>query len=69
MLEYAQNKGIGSFYLSHIVLLSNQQNKPIFLRVFMSNPAQDLYKRFGFIVYDKTISHYLMRYDPKLFNE
>lgn len=69
MLEYAQNKGIGSFYLNYIVSLSNQQNKPIFLQVYISNPAQDLYKRFGFTVYDKTISHYLMRYDPKIFNE
>lgn len=65
MLAEVQNKGIGSFYLRHIVSLSNQQNKPIFLRVFMSNPAQNLYMRFGFEVYDKTISHYLMRYDPK----
>lgn len=64
MIEYAQNKGIGSFYLSHIVSLSNQQNKPIFLRVFKTNPAQNLYKRFGFEVYDETHSHYLMRYDP-----
>ena len=65
MLEHAQNKGIGSFYLRHIISLANQQNKPIFLQVFMSNPAYELYKRFGFVVYDKTVSHYLMRYDPK----
>lgn len=32
------------------------------LRVFISNPAQNLYKRFGFAVYDKTRSHYLMKY-------
>ena len=65
MLDYARNKGIGSYYLSHLVSLADEQKKPIFLRVFMSNPAQNLYKRFGFSIYDKTISHYLMRYDPK----
>lgn len=62
MLECAQNKGLGSFFLSHIISLANRQNKPAFLQVFMSNPAQNLYKRFGFTVYDKTISHYLMKY-------
>ncbi len=69
MLGYAQNKGLGSFYLNHITSLANHQNKPAFLQVFMSNPAQNLYKRFGFTVYDKTISHYLMRYEPRLFCE
>lgn len=69
MLECAQNKGLGSFYLNHITSLAKDQNKPAFLRVFKSNPAQNLYKRFGFRVYDKTISHYLMKYEPKLFCE
>ena len=65
MLECAQNKGIGSFYLGYIISLSNQQSKPIFLRTFMSNPAQNLYKRFGFIIYNKTVSHYLMKFVPE----
>lgn len=63
MLECAQNKGFGSFFLNHIISLANHQNKPAFLQVFMSNPAQNLYKRFGFAIYDKTISHYLMQYE------
>jgi ribosomal protein S18 acetylase RimI-like enzyme len=65
MLECARNQGVGSFYLSHVISLANEQKKPIFLKVFQSNPAQKLYKRFGFSVYDKTNSHYLMRYDPE----
>ena len=65
MLEKAQNQGIGSFYLEHIISLSDKGNKPIFLQVFKSNPAQNLYKRFGFVVYDETKSHSLMKYDPK----
>ena len=64
MIEKAQNMGLGSFYLNKIVSLSENSKKPIFLKVFKSNPAQNLYKRFGFTIYDETVSHYLMRYDP-----
>lgn len=65
LIQTAQNKGVGSFYLKHITSLSKQKNKPIFLKVFQSNPAQNLYSRFGFEIYDKTATHYLMRYDPR----
>ncbi|MDK2952604.1 MAG: hypothetical protein PWQ77_2269 [Kosmotogales bacterium] len=64
LIEKAQNKGVGSFFLKELVSLSDRTNKPIFLRVFKSNPAQNLYKRFGFIIYDEIPSHFLMRYDP-----
>lgn len=64
MLEVSQCKGVGSFYLQYITSLSNKTNKPIFLKVFKSNPAQILYKRFGFLVESETESHYLMRYNP-----
>ena len=64
IIDKAQNMGIGSFYLNKIISLSKKSGKPIFLKVFKSNPAQNLYKRFGFKTYDETPSHYLMRYDP-----
>ena len=64
MIEIAQNKGVGSFYLAHITSLSRKTNKAIFLKVFRSNPAMDLYRRFGFRVSNETPTHYLMRYDP-----
>jgi GNAT superfamily N-acetyltransferase len=64
MTEKAQNKGIGSFYLEHIISISDKNKKPIFLKVFKSNPAQNLYKRYGFKTYDESSTHYLMRYDP-----
>ena len=63
MIEKARNMGMGSFYLSHITVLSVQSKKPIFLQVFKSNPAQKLYQRYGFEVYDETLSQYLMKYD------
>ena len=65
IIEKAQNKGVGSFYLNHITLLSKKNKNPIFLKVFKSNPAKNLYERFGFIIYDETFSHYLMKYVPK----
>jgi Acetyltransferases len=64
MMEMAQNKGIGSFYLRHVTSISKESNKPVFLKVFKSNPAQNLYKRFGFQVYDETSTHFLMCYNP-----
>lgn len=64
MLEVSQRKGIGSFYLQYITSLSKKANKPVFLKVFKSNPAQNLYKRFGFDKYCETETHYLMRYNP-----
>ena len=57
MLEHARNQGVGSFYLEHITA----KGKPVTLKVFKSNPAQKLYAKFGFVVYDETPSHYLMR--------
>ena len=64
IIEKAQNMGVGSFYLNQIISLSVRTRKPIVLRVFKSNPAQNLYKRFGFYTFDETFSHYMMRYDP-----
>ena len=64
MIELSQRKGVGSFYLQYITSLSKKENKSVFLKVFKSNPAQDLYKRFAFDKYGETETHYLMRYNP-----
>lgn len=66
MLEAAWNKGVGSFYLRHITELSDRTGKPVCLKVFKSNPAQRLYRRFGFKIYGETRTHYLMRYEAEL---
>lgn len=65
MLESARNRGIGSFYMQHVTALSGRLGKPVYLKVFRSNPAQNLYRRFGFDVYDATPTHYLMKFSPK----
>jgi ribosomal protein S18 acetylase RimI-like enzyme len=64
MTKEAQGNGVGSFYLEHITSMSNKNRKPIFLKVFKSNPAKNLYERFGFETYDETATHYLMSYTP-----
>lgn len=51
--------GIGTDILNNVFEKHKYQN--IYLRVFKSNPAQNLYKRLGFEVYDETKSHYLMK--------
>ena len=50
--------GIGSDLLRNA--FEKHKNQDIYLRVFKSNPAQNLYKRLGFEIYDETKSHYLM---------
>lgn len=62
MTEEARNLGMGSFILRHILALGKQIGKPVYLRVFKTNPAKRLYERFGFTVYDETESHFLMRH-------
>ena len=64
MVEVSQRRGVGSFYLQYITSLSEKVNKSVFLKVFKSNPALNLYKRFGFEKYSETETHYLMRYNP-----
>lgn len=68
MMEAARNKGIGSLFLKHITDLSQKTGKPVFLKVFKSNPARNLYGRFGFKTYDETRTHFLMRYNPGINN-
>ncbi len=63
MIGIAQHQGIGSLYLQYITALSIEKKKPIFLKVFKTNPAQNLYKRFGFETYAETVTHYLMRFN------
>lgn len=65
MLETARGQGVCSCYLESVTALSARQQKPAFLKVFKTNPAQRLYKRFGFRIYDETATHYRMRYDPQ----
>ena len=55
--EY-RGMGIGRDILNKV--FEKHKNKDILLKVFKSNPAQNLYKRMGFETYEETNSHYLM---------
>ncbi len=56
-------KGIEAFYLKHITTLSKQVNKPIFLYVYKSDPVQEVYKQFGFKIYDQSRAQYIMSFN------
>jgi len=65
LVDKARNNGIGSLYLTHIIGLSDEQNKPIFLTVMKTNPAVYLYARHGFKHHNDLPGLYQMVYHPK----
>ncbi len=57
-----QNLGIGSQVLTHCEVESKNNGFDIlYLQVFCDNPARQLYDRFGYVVYEVTETHYLMK--------
>ena len=62
--ENAQNNGIGSSFLSFLIDKSTDLGKQVYLEVVKSNPAQNLYKRFGFEVYSEKDVFYQLKYTP-----
>lgn len=69
LTEPVRQKGIEAFYLRHITTLSKQVNKPIFLYVYKSDPVQELYKQFGFKIYDQSRAHYLLSFNQDNTND
>ncbi len=65
ILPAAQNQGMGSFLLGTVTALADRTGKPARLKVFKTNPAQNLCKRLGFTVTGETPSHFWMEYQPK----
>lgn len=64
-IEKARNNGIGSIYLAHIIKCSQDQHKSIFLQVMKTNPAQNLYARFGFKICEDIEGMWVMVYNPQ----
>lgn len=60
ILPEFQHMGIGTNILTNLIY--QNKNKNIILRVFKQNPAQNLYKRLGFEIFEETKSHYKMIY-------
>ena len=60
----AQNKGIGTLFVSHIIKLSKEFGVPAFIESMKSNPVQNLYKRLGFELYKESDIIYFFVYYP-----
>lgn len=57
-----QGRGIGSGLLQEMISYANNCNKPLRLQVFKINPAQNLYRRMGFVDTGETETHIQMQY-------
>ena len=57
--EY-QGNGIGTQILQDVLEKNKCDKIRTILQVFKDNPAINLYKRLGFIIYDETDTHYRM---------
>lgn len=52
-----QNTGIGSAVIRDYINLAEKDNKRIIIKTYKDNPAQNLYKRLGFKVYNEDSTH------------
>ena len=52
IIEKAQNNGIGTLFISHLINLSKEFCIPVYIEGIKTNPVQSLYKRLGFEFYE-----------------
>jgi len=69
LMGSVQSKEMVTFYLSHVTSLSKAADKPVFLILYKSDPIQDMFKEFGFKIYDQSRTHYFMSFHPNEENE
>lgn len=60
-----QGKGIGTKILKDQLEFDKQNKRNTMLQVYKENPAQFLYKKVGFEIYQETDTHYKMRREYK----
>lgn len=60
-----QNKGIGSDVIRGYINLAGKDNKRIIIKTYKDNPAQNLYKRLGFKVYNEDNTHIHLEINKK----
>lgn len=63
IIEKAQRKGIGTWFLLNLIKLSKEFCIPIFVVAIKTNPAQNLYKRLGFEFYKEEDVFYFFIYN------
>lgn len=61
--EKAQNKGIGTLFLSHLKELSLEYSISVYLVVIKTNPARYLYEKLGFECYKEQDVFYYYQYN------
>lgn len=61
--EKAQNKGIGTLFLSYLKELSLEYSIPAYLVVIKTNPARYLYEKLGFECYKEQDVFYYYQYN------
>ncbi len=60
-----QKRGIGKMLISQYVETCYVHHKNVDIGCFKNNnTAIELYKKLGFIIYEETATHFLMRYEP-----
>lgn len=52
-----QKQGIGTSLIKSLIKQSEIERKKIFLKVVKGNPAERLYKRLGFTVFEESFTH------------
>lgn len=60
--EY-QNKGIASSIITEYINTAKNKKKRIIIKAYKENPAQDLYKRLGFNIYNTDDTHVYLDID------
>ena len=55
-----QNKGIATKIISEYIDIASKKQKRIIIKTFKENPAQRLYQRLGFKIYETTDTHLLL---------
>jgi GNAT superfamily N-acetyltransferase len=48
--EAMRGRGVGSMLMDHVMDMTSETDRPIFLKVKVMNPAIDLYSRYGFFM-------------------
>lgn len=52
-----QNRGIGTNILENIIAKAKLDNRRLWLKVIKGNPAERLYMRLGFSVFEESLTH------------
>lgn len=64
VIDKAQNQGIGTWFLSNLIALSDEAQKPLFIEAIKTNPAQKLYIRMGLEIYEEKDVFYFFTHNP-----